>query len=194
MLLKIKSHYIFQNIFYYTKHDILKLKLFEHSNLYQKLLGINLNDYKLSFLKQINPDINRYLFSEKTNDKNILQKSLKEDLLKYHLDIEIFKIYIDNYFKSLMKNINNVLIDISSPFFDFLSEKKYFGDIFTISINAFFIDKFNLKNEYISKFDKLNKLNIQYSSIRFNVRNNDDIYYLKDIHINYNIIKKLKLY
>ena len=62
-----------------------------------------------------------------------------------------------------------------------------------IHISPKIIDEYNLKDKYIKLFDKLNNLNIKYSSIFYKLKDINKIDYLKEIHINFNIIKKLTI-
>ena len=55
------------------------------------------------------------------------------------------------------------------------------------------IRKSDLKNDYISKFNELNKLNINYSSIYIFFEEVEDIDFLKDCNINFNQLKKFEI-
>ena len=57
----------------------------------------------------------------------------------------------------------------------------------------FYIKKYNLKKDYISAFNKLNKSNVKYSKIRFDFIVPEDINYLKDFNINFSHIKQLTI-
>ena len=49
MLEQINSDYLLNNLFEYIEDENYKMKLFVHSNLFQKILKINLYDYKFEF-------------------------------------------------------------------------------------------------------------------------------------------------
>ena len=74
-----------------------------------------------------------------------------------------------------------------------MSKNEIFEN-FTIIINIKVIEEFNLKNDYISIFDKMNKSNSNYSSIFFQYINSNDTKYLEDFNINFEQIKKLTLF
>ena len=192
MLQKLRSQYILKKIFDYIKDDLFEYKLFKLSKLFQKRLNLSLDDYKLSFLKKINLNLNSYFHKENNlTDKTFLKKKLNDDLTSYNIDIKILEIYITNYYKDKYENQNeNIILDINSPFFDFLLKKEFSEKICTIPICVYHIKKCNLKTEYISKFDELNKSNVKYSSISFKFIRNNDIDYLKEMNINYKQIKK----
>lgn len=197
MLKNIKSQYILKTIFNYIKDEYFALKLFEHSNLFQKKMDFNLDNYKLSFLKLIAPDINQYFYDSdsKVINKNTYIDRLNKDLLKYNVDIKIFEKYIDYFFEE-QKNkelVDNFDIDIYSPFFDILIKKKYFNSYFTIPIKMIYIKKLHSENDYISKFNLLKKPKIRYSSIKFDYIRKNDIDFIKELNINFTNIKKLEI-
>lgn len=198
---KIKSIGVLEIIFNYINDVNFKHKLFSYSKLLQKRFNIKLFDYQERYIKKIKLDINNYLYAlNNRNDKNILNEKLQKDLLKYKLDINILQMYINKYYTEEKNKIGNqfyldkssgALIDIKSPFFEFLSKSELFEKIFTIIISAKPIENFNLKNDYILAFNNLNKSNSKYSSIQFYYKDNKDIDYLKDFKINFSQIKKL---
>ena len=49
-------------------------------------------------------------------------------------------------------------------------QTKNFGNIFTIHISQKIIDEYKWEDEYIKLFDKLNNLNIKYSSIFYELK------------------------
>ena len=64
-----------------------------------------------------------------------------------------------------MKGINKLnesYINIDSPLFEIISKLSHFEKNYIIYISQKNIDKYNLINEYIKLFDKLNKSNIKY--------------------------------
>jgi hypothetical protein len=82
-------------------------------------------------------------------------------------------------------------IEIYSPIFDIISG----GDIsecnYTIYIPINIIVQLNLKNDYISFFEKLNQSNLYCNSFEISFKNIDIIHYLEEFKINFNKIKRL---
>ena len=210
---KIKNKYLLQIIFNYIEDKNFKYKFFYYSNYYKKLIGITLYDYQEKYMAQIGLDFEKYfnfsneiynhIYNTKIFDKNTIYNILNEDLLKYNLDLNVIQTfiiislrnYIDEY---KAKNNNDIIygnsekhIEIYSPFLDFLSKTEFFGEIFTISIPNSIILKYNLKNDFISAFEKLNKSKSKYSSIFFTFQFYRDIQKLKEFNIDFNNIKKL---
>ena len=75
------------------------------------------------------------------------------------------------------------LINIYSPFFDLISNSKMLEYYFTISINTQNIKNNNLKNDYISVFNNLNKSNIKYGAIKFQYYEESDINLFEQFNI-----------
>ena len=195
ILEKIKSKYILENIFDYVKGENFKLKLFAYSKKLQKKFDLKLLDYKNIYLKN---RINLFEFLSdykkegypKNYDKKELTNKFNSTLNKLKLKEENITDYIINFFKNYEKKENDeIYIDIYSPFFDLLSKEEYFWKKFIIPIISEFIDKNKLKNDYISFFNKINKLNINFSLL-FLYINENSINYLKELGINFNKIKK----
>ena len=88
------------------------------------------------------------------------------------------------------KKLNILMLSIYSPLFDFISKSEYFEDL-TIPISVKIIERYNLKNNYIETFEKLNKLNMKYPSIDYSYQKSNDINYLKDLKIRFGKIKRL---
>lgn len=120
----------------------------------------------------------------------------KEDVLKEYL------IYFYKKLSEKMKNENinkdiskinyfEIKIDIYSPLFEVLSHTDIFGEIFSIPISINFIKKFELFDDYISAFDKLNQNNSNYSSIQSFFQKETDFEYISRFKINLNKIKRL---
>ena len=213
---KIKSKYIFKTIFNYIKGDIIKLKLFKYSKSFQNELDLNLFCYQKKFFEIIGLNIFKYLsiYDKKKEkypedfDKDYLNTKLEKDLKYINIDIKIIKEYVvkcfenynfnnrdnyDNYEDDEDDNNNEIYIDIYSPFFEILSKIKNFEKIFIIPISSILIEKYNLKNDYISIFNNLNSLNINYPFLEFYLKEEKDINYFIDFKINFNLIKKLKI-
>ena len=211
---KIKSKYIHLKIFEFIKDENFKFKLYLYSKLFQKKLELGMIDFKERYVNQTKINFDNYLccfslfnLDQKNFDKNLMNKKLKEDLQKFNLNIELIHEYLLNDLKKIVdklkeKEKENKLvkyhyfmkqISIFSPFFDFLSKSEYF-DILTIPITVKTIEKFNLKNDYILAFEKMNKLNIKkYPSIILDYKKTDDINYLREFKIRFGKIKRLTL-
>lgn len=197
ILEKIKSKYNLENIFDYVKDENFKFKLFVYSKKLQKKFDLKLLDYKNIYLKH---RINLFDFLSDYNkkeegypknyDKKGLTNKFSSTLNKLKLNKQNITDYIINFFKNYEKKENDeICIDIYSPFFDLLSKEEYFWKKFIIPIISEFIDKNELKNDYISFFNKINKLNINFSLL-FLYINENNINYLKELGINFNQIKK----
>ena len=208
---KIKSSFIYNAIFKYFKNPNFKYKLFIYSKLFQKKFGFKLSNYQELYFQSLPIKWKKYIsIYEKNNyninnyDKDILNKNLQEDLLKYKIDINIMKLYIDYYCKKelialqekykgedlILANQNEIIIDIFSPFFEFLSGKQYFNQLFIIKINENLIEKYNLINDYIAAFEKLNRDNIR--SLIFEYCDFRVIDYIKKFCFNLSKIEKIK--
>ena len=209
---KINSKYIRQKIFVFIKDQNFKYKFFKYSKIYQKQFELEIIDFKEKYIIQTKINIGSYilcinLFNKdpKNFDKNLLNTQLQEDLLKNNLNIDIIHEYLINEYKKYAKKINDIInekqlakysyfkkeISIFSPFFDFLINTEYF-ELFTIPISVKLIEKFNLKNDYIAAFEKMNKLNVkQYPTISFDYKDVNDINYLKEFEIQFNKVKRL---
>ena len=87
----------------------------------------------------------------------------------------------------IKKNI--FVIEIYYPFFEILSTKKYFKDLFSIQV---ILDSL-IENDYAISFDKLNKLKSEYSSLDFIITDNMEIEKWKEYNINFSQIKKLNI-
>ena len=88
-------------------------------------------------------------------------------------------------------------IDFYSPFFDSLYESTVFKELFTILISTSGIERiksYNLVNYFCNKFNDLNKLEINYESLRIEYSNNDCLTYFEKFNINYNQLKKLEIW
>jgi len=211
ILEKISSKKIFENIFDYIEDPNHSLKLFSHSKLFQTKLDLNIVDYEKSYIERFGINLDDYLFCENNKfvskfDKDILNQNLEKDLSKYKLEKSMIeKIIVDIYTKKFEKEFKNnegkeykkklietdVPIEIYSPFFDTISKAEFFEDLFTISISTYIIDKFDLKEDYISTFDKLNQSKSKYSSLTIYYEDSYDILYLKDFRINFKQIKRI---
>ena len=213
---KIKSNYVLDSIFNYIKDTKYKLKLFFYSKSFQQSFGLKLCDYQLEYFNKIGINFSKYLkYPDNNNnnnndnqnfDKNFLNQKLKDDLSKYNKNFSIKPEVIINFFKTYKNNktknvdipkyniINSKIeIDIYSPFFEILSTNSEIFEKFSIVITTKYFKKYNLKNDYISIFDKLNKLKSNYISLSINCKDNDDLIILKELKINFNQITNLSI-
>ena len=218
---KINSKYVLNSLFNYINDDKFKMKLFLYSKALQKLFDINIFDYQLHFLNKNGMKYNNYYkfdYNSKNNknenfDKDIIKKTFTKDLSKYNINITtniISKIL--NYLENEEKNKNNIdnkddnddkinenkinvgiEIDIYSPFFDSLSINNKIYEKFSIIIPTKYFKGHNLINDYISIFEKLNKLKIKYESITLLCNDNNDLNDLLNLNIKFEQIKKLSI-
>ena len=169
----IKSKHILNYIFKYIEDKNFQDKLFLYSKKLQKKFDIKLIGLKENYLKKL--EFDKYLYIDST--------LFEKDFLKTEYN---------RFLKEKKVKDNEKLINIESPLFEVLSKTRNFGKIFTIYISQKIIDKHKLKHEYKKFFDKLNKLNIEYESIFYDYKDNNNNY-LKDIKINFNRIKRLTI-
>lgn len=163
-------------------------------------------NYDECFIEKFKIDIKNYCFYFDKNlaenyypsgySKNTLKEKINKDLEVFKININFFKKIISNYLKNKKFNIKEflkkeILIDIFSPIFDVISKSQQFESIFTIPISIYIIKKF--KEDYISFFKKMNKENINYSSIHLDYFDCEDLEYLKLLEINFNKIKRLTM-
>ena len=197
---RIRCVFLVKEIFNYIKDKNYKFKLFKYSKLFQKKIGIDLIDYQEKYIIQLGINFEDYLtFKGNENEnfiKDILTIRLNSNLMNYvnlYMN-DIQKIAIRHFEKKLnfLENKKQT-IEIYSPFFEALSQSKLF-EFFTISISLSRIAKFNLKNDYISIFNKMNIFNSNYSSINMDFENNNDINDLKFFNINFGQIKNLNIF
>ena len=202
---EIKSSYIFDKIFNYIEDENFKFKLFFYSKKFQNKINIKLVDYKEKYLVKIGFRLNRYLYSRDKFDKGFLSKKLniiltQKKLNRKEIENIICEILQNKKGKDLEELDINTLeevfeetINIDSPFFEILSKKKIFEKKYTIVMYQYMIDKYNLKDDYISAFDMLNKSNAKYASLLTSFNDIMKINYLKEFKIDFNKVKRLTL-
>ena len=206
LLSQINSTYILERIFNYIEDNNFKFKLFSFSNLFQKKLNIGLFNYQELYFKKYDINLNSYLNlrSFDLDKRTLLKDMLNETITKKNIDPDLFKSYVINYFKyrskeeickeENLKFNSKLLIDISSPILEILSQTDILGQYFTISIPINYFARINnLKGEYVSCFDKLNKTKAKYSSLKIDFKNNEDINIIKELNINFGQIKELSI-
>ena len=205
ILKKINSTYIIENIFTFIKDKNYKLKLFNFSKFFQKKFNLDLFNYQEIYFKKYNLNLNEFLNlnSFYLGKRTLLKDNFNNILTENNIDLNLIKSYIINYYKykseEEIKNENNLifnsklLIDISSPFFDFLLNTDIFDKYFIISIPINYFKEYNLKDEYISFFNYLNSINAKYSSLKIDFKINEDVDIIKELKINFEQIKDLNI-
>ena len=212
LLETIKSKYIFEQIFGFIKDKNFKLKLFIHSKLFQKKLELEFSDYTNAYLSKFKIELKNYFISTfwgyEYFNKEMLKKKLEEDILNFKVNFDIFKKYILHIIEEKIENLkkknneklkiesidDSLNIDIFSPFFEILSNIDYFSEIFRVQISINLIEKYNLKEDYISVFNKMNKLNLKYPILFFSIKDADEINNLQELNIDFNKLKKLIIF
>ena len=182
---KIKSIYIIKAIFNYIKDNKIPLKLFIYSKYFQNKLNIKYTDAKEKYLKNIGFNINEYLYIEEEKyEYNLLNKKYDKFILEKKINQKLFEniIYEILENKNEINKENETYINIDSPLFKIVSKLNHFENKYVVYISQKNIDDYNLINEYIKLFDKLNKSNIKYISIYY-FSNNNEIRYLKELTI-----------
>ena len=200
LLEKITSKYIFQTIFSYIKFKNIKIHLFKYSKLLQKKIDLSLVDYKVNYIKNLNLPLYDYLDNTENFDKNYKYKKLKDDMIKYRFNMNDLLAYTDDLYQEYIKN-NEIpnpddlidTIDIYSPLFDPFSLKEFFEKFFFLKIPIKLIKNYNLLNDYIVAFDKLNKLNSNYPTLELQIKDGNDMEYLKRLNLNFTKLKKLTI-
>ena len=177
ILAKISSKYIFQNIFKYIDSSIFKYRLFNYSKYFQKRLDIDIVDYEKQYISKFNMRLEDFIFNQMSIsdfDKDYLKNFFEEKMKENNLDPNKFKKIIYDYLVKFGKeNENkdyyepNYLINLFSPLLDIISKTNIFERIFTIEIQWDIVEKFKLKNDYREIFEKLNKWNVNYSLMSF---------------------------
>ena len=158
---------------------------------------------KEKYLQKLKFDLDLYLYIN-SNLFNCLTINYNKFIIEKNINKEkIENILYDIIDNKEIKDIdeedvdkiksNEKYINIESPLFNILSKTQNFGKIFTIHISQNIIDQYNLKDKYAQLFNKLNKLDIKYSSVFYKLQNINKIDYLKEININFNKIKKLTI-
>ena len=205
---KISSKYIINKIFDFIKSRNFKLKIINHTKSLQSKLNITLYDYQYAYINKYNFEYDNY-FHKYINryincfDKDSLNQNFQEDLKKCKVDINVFKKievdhFIQNENKLILKEGGDIIyempekiIEIYSPLLDLISETEFFEKFCSILISIDIIQKYDLKNDYSSLFNKLNESNINYASLTINNKENYDVGILKQLNINFCKIKRL---
>ena len=161
LLEKIKSKYIIESIISYLKNENLFYNIIIYSKLNQKILGIDLFNYK-----------ERYLLSRIKFEKHLLNisKLWFEDKIKEYesiFDYEEIKQIISKYFKSYAyqnknKFSNFLDIKIYSPVLDIISKEDletfiFFFDTYD-AFDAKALDKLNLNSYSLKIFTEIKNI------------------------------------
>ena len=154
------------------KTELLKKDLLKYN--------INIDDFK-NYVKN-------YIVKYKEKFINLIKRNEKD---KEEYEKEIWKKIEEIRIREFQEFSEGIKIDINSPLFDIFYKSKLFGELFIIPINFDFIERYELKEDYINIFNKLNSINSNYSSLYLERKDNKDISYLKDFNINFNKIKYL---
>ena len=202
----IKSKLILKIVFSYIKDETFIYKIFKYSKEFQKKL--NLNYAEFSLFKSIEKEnISYYTLITDDSFDNSSKNYLNGLLSKLNIKESDFKKYLLYYYRKELNSLNNNYNDIDSyksyknnisifsPFFDFLinNGKDFFGKLFKISIRTENIIKYNLQSYYKLAFNKLDKANINYSSLSYIFEKNEEIKYLNVLDINFLNIKTLSI-
>ena len=153
--------------------------MFKYSKALQKKINIELIDYQIEYCNkrikwELYLEFHSYFFSE------TYKKYLKQKIIDCNIDENIIQKVAVNYFtnpKNIIEtkfphyfnpypriNKGKRYIDIYSPFFDCLSKNEKFNEIFLFNIPLHKKERDKIKNDYISIFNKLNKLSKKFTS------------------------------
>ena len=182
LLEKIKSKHIANHVMDFVKDKNYLFKLAKYCKRLQSSFKLGLEDYKNKSFEIIGcSSFESFLYVKRSCKfkKSYLKNKFKEDFKKYNSDIRNTiskefseKYYINKYYQNndkTKKNIsdNRLIIDIQSPFYENLSKKDIFQNLFIIRIPIPLIKEHNLMEDYIKEFEQLNKSNTNYSSLCF---------------------------
>ena len=191
------------SIFDYISDSDFKFKLFFNSKFFQKKFNISLDDYKEIFARDCQMEIKKDLDA---CDYHLFFDNFYFEVNKYEIDKEQID-YIVNYkIKKLEKELNQIedplLIEDreyeisplgeSGKYFERIIKSETLQKISTIKIEG---DKklSDSVSDYRLIFDKLNKDNVNYSSVKFYLRKDSDEDYINKLSIDFNKIKRLTL-
>ena len=196
MIYHIKSKYILKHILNFIGDKNYPLKLFFHSDSFQKKLDINLSSFYKKCLNAIGFDIYEFLCKYEDNyQKGFLAYNYDKFISKKNFDREgfgLFLLKVLNEANESNKELMVKYINIDSPLLEIVTKTKNFSKYYAIYISQKNIDDFKLKDDFIKIFNKLNKSNILYSIYYIF----DDIMkldYLTNLNINCNIVQKIIL-
>ena len=184
---KIKSKYIFENIFNYIEDKSFKFKLFLYSKKCQKIINIDLIELnkKEKYLEEIGFDLDKYIYIKPQSYENGI---LTKNYINFLDKIKIPKKKIENIIHYIYQN--KIIKDIDEENYDKIMD--YGKLIYTDSPLYFLLSQTkNFEKYFTSIANCLKKIhNIKLSSIYYNL-DEPDINYLKKWNINN--IKRLTL-
>ena len=198
ILLLIKSKYVCDLIFDYVEEKdtyqnyYLKLKLLYRSKTLQKKFNLNINNYQLKYYFKLDMPPHKYFYDPLCDGNKIeFQKKFEQDLKINNIDKNDYMLFLNNYFKYFHKNIkassNSYFpIKITSPLISYISKTEYLVN-FLVEVNI----SSEVKSDFISLFNNINSMNLNYPEIKFNFNSLDDINGIKVYKINFNKIKRL---
>ena len=188
ILEKIHSKFVLQNIFS-TAGKNLAIKLIKISKSLQKKIGIDINYYKNLFFQK-----NIFFYLRELPFK----KGLWTDQFEYYQELSDNEIdFLKNFNFDFLREY--IEIEPDSPTFDIISKTEYFNKHFTIFINTKNEPNFNetYYKEYFpivcENIEKMNKSNIQYSSVKFLYLYPREMENLKSFNINFKQIKQMEI-
>ena len=194
---------LLDSIFDYIRDSNFKFKLFNNSKLFQKKLNISLENYKEIFAKNCQIQIKKDLSA---CDYHLFFVDFNQEIYKYKFDKDQID-YIVNYkIKELENEVNkseDILLteDREYEISPIGYTRKYFGRIIKSEtlqkICTIRIIGNKELSDYVSDykliFDKLNKNNVNYCSIKFYLNKDSDIDYINNLLIDFSKIKRLTL-
>ena len=100
-------------------------------------------------------------------------------------------LFLNNYCKNFIKvsSNSNIPIKITSPLINYLSKTEYIVK-FLVEVNI----SSEVKSDFISLFNNINSMNLNYPQIKFNCNSLNDINGIEVYNINFNKIKRLIVY
>ena len=202
-LTNISKPIILKKIFDFIKDNKFKYRLFVHSKHFQNFLGLDIVDYENQYISKFKLELGEFFKCEydsnsKSFNKNCLKDIFDKKMKENNLNEKLIKKIITDNFEKIGKNMEEKCepiynIDVFSPLLYDISTTKAFEKQFVIEIQWDIIEKFKLENDYKEIFDKLNKINANYSMISFIFKDYNDITLLKKLNINLSKIKKLSI-
>ena len=194
MLYKIKSKYVFKNIFDFIKDSNLKHKIFAYSKHFQEILKISIFDYKEKYFNKKGVKFDEYFtlkshksFNMNTFNKNLLNENLKSFINKNNINLDSLNSYFIDYYKKNAGDFKlKILIDIYSPFFNVLTNSECL-ELFIIPIEMDIIQKNQLLEDYKKSLENLKNF-----SVKINYINEKDILLLLDI-MHFEEVKELNM-
>lgn len=194
LLSGIKSNYIIEKITSFIKDEDFIFKLIVHSKLLQKKLNISIINYQEKYFSKrfdIEYYLDNYYSINELLSNDFYKDKLNKTILKNLIVLHLLKKIND---KKLSDKEKEIFIEINNPFLEFLIRINAFDNFLNIKIDLNEIENNDIKNQYISAFQKMNKSNIKYTSLYFYFMDLNNVYNLNDFNIKFNQIKRLSFY